>query len=399
MMRHALGPIESATKSTMSANGQVESTIKSSRVRQLFARFLVWQEQLARSLNTGESPRMARIKLALLAVLLTASVWSASSFQTYGQTSTPGGKTDLQLFGSVISRMQRGEPYYGAMGQELRAEGYPTASVFNWRTPAWYYAMIWPFTSYLFIPVTFMAASLSLYQLNRHGSFAQGIALIALVGASFATHPVVVQATEPVCGVFIAYSLFAYRRQAWITGAAVAVLALFVRELAAPYVVVCAAVALRHRRWRECAVWVGGAVLYFIYFAWHAHMVTLHQLPGALSHRESWIQGGGLRFMLAVVSSNVLLAALPTWVTAVTFVSIVAGITSSRLSSHLRACALIYLAAFAVIGYPFNWYWGWVPIFAFAVSAGAGAEIIGHQVVLAFKGAGIRPRMPVFLEQ
>ena len=330
----------------------------------------------------------ARTRLGLLVLLLTLSVWNGPV------SPQPQAMTDSQLFSNVISRMQRGESYYPVMGQELRAGGYPTASVFNWRTPAWYYALAWPFTRYLFILVTFGAAWLSFRQLRGDRVFARVVSLIALVGTPIAAFTEGVSITDAVCGVFIAYSLFAYRKQAWTTGAVVAVLALFVRELAAPYVVACAVIALWHRRWRECAVWMGGAVLYFAYFGWHAHMVTLHQLPGAQSHAESWIQGGGLRFVLGTVSSNLLLMCLPKWVTAVMFVTIAAGVTSSRLSNHVRACTVAYLTAFAVIGQPFNLYWGWVPLFAFALSAGAGAEVIRQQAVLALRPAVVRFAVP-----
>src|SRR5438874_1953192 len=49
-----------------------------------------------------------------------------------------GGK-DLEAYRRIVARVHTGEDYYRAAGEELRAGGYATSSVFNWRPPlyAW----------------------------------------------------------------------------------------------------------------------------------------------------------------------------------------------------------------------------------------------------------------------
>ena len=42
---------------------------------------------------------------------------------------------DVALYRAEVERVHAGENYYQVAGQELVARGYPTASVFNWRTP------------------------------------------------------------------------------------------------------------------------------------------------------------------------------------------------------------------------------------------------------------------------
>ena len=42
---------------------------------------------------------------------------------------------DVALYRAEVDRIHAGEGYYRVVGEELVARGYPTRSVFNWRTP------------------------------------------------------------------------------------------------------------------------------------------------------------------------------------------------------------------------------------------------------------------------
>ena len=42
---------------------------------------------------------------------------------------------DIALYLAEIQRIHAGENYYQVAAEELVSRGYPTASVFNWRTP------------------------------------------------------------------------------------------------------------------------------------------------------------------------------------------------------------------------------------------------------------------------
>src|SRR5678815_1838583 len=48
---------------------------------------------------------------------------------------------DAALFLAVTNRVASGEPYYRSMRDELVSRQYPTASVFNWRTPLYLEAL------------------------------------------------------------------------------------------------------------------------------------------------------------------------------------------------------------------------------------------------------------------
>jgi hypothetical protein len=45
------------------------------------------------------------------------------------------GASDVDLYHAEVERIARGESYYSAAGAELHERGYPTRSIFNWRTP------------------------------------------------------------------------------------------------------------------------------------------------------------------------------------------------------------------------------------------------------------------------
>src|SRR5262245_3414697 len=84
------------------------------------------------------SRRTARWILAGLALLLAAGLWRP--LPRHG-TEIPVERTDNALFSAVIERVARGESFYASMGTELRARGYPSASVFNWRQPPLFVAL------------------------------------------------------------------------------------------------------------------------------------------------------------------------------------------------------------------------------------------------------------------
>ncbi len=88
--------------------------------------------------RTSASPARARtillawLGLALGFVAITLSPLK-SGFAERARFDRPG---DVALYNSEIRRMRQGENYYQAAAAELRGRGFPTRSVFNWRTPA-----------------------------------------------------------------------------------------------------------------------------------------------------------------------------------------------------------------------------------------------------------------------
>ena len=150
------------------------------------------------------------------------------------------------------------------------------------------------------------------------GRWAAGFFALLMVGAAL---PCVLDQLyvmhELWAGVLIALSVLAYgmRRSGW--GVALGFAALVVRELAAPYCVVCCLLAVSERRWREVAAWCGAAALYGLWYAAHVWQVLPRIGPNAVAHSDGWIRFGGAAFVISVAQVNAYLLQLPQWITGI----------------------------------------------------------------------------------
>lgn len=186
---------------------------------------------------------------------------------------------------------------------------------------------------------------------------------------------------EAWAGVLIGLSVWAYARHRRAVAVALGLLALFVRELSAPYCVICVLIAALNRRWRELGAWLAGACVFAGYFGWHLMQVWAHRLPADRAHSSSWLEFGGLPFLLSTVHVQAWLLWLPAPLTALAVVLIVAGISDKQAPLHLRAAIGVYALFFLVAGQPFNGYWGLMAWPCWAVTCGYGARVIGEAMV------------------
>jgi hypothetical protein len=269
----------------------------------------------------------------------------------------PRAFTDRELFIAVADGMRAGRSYYEVYGSESRAHGYPTRSVFNWRQP-----LILPAVASVprlagILLLVALAAAL-LVQAHHLLRFELLGVLTVLNAAFVALVPGEVYFTESWAGLCLGLSALAYARRRETIGASWALLALFIRELAAPYCVVAAVLALSRRRWREAGVWVGGGMVYALYFGAHVWQVWQHVLPGDGAHTHSWLYGGGLPFVLQIWRQNGMLTVLPWPIFSLVIVAAVAAWWAPKMPLHVRASVLVYSVLFLFIGLPFNTYWG-----------------------------------------
>ena len=148
------------------------------------------------------------------------------------------------------------------------------------------------------------------------------------------------------------------KRPFW--GFAAAILALVIRELAAPYVVICIYFAWQGRRTAELWAWLGGLAVFAGYFVWHAAMVHAQLGPDDIAYRDSWIQFGGPGFVLATAAFNGVFIAEPLWATAILLPLCVVGLIAWRGPGSCRVGVTVaaYLCLFAIVGKRFNDYWG-----------------------------------------
>jgi hypothetical protein len=178
-------------------------------------------------------------------------------------------------------------------------------------------------------------------------------------------------------GLLIGLSLSFYGLGARAAGVLLGITALFFRELAAPYCVVCFSLAACERRPSEVVGWLVGFAAYAVFYAWHIAQVLPLMSADGLAHADTWVQFGGAAFVISLVQTNAYLLLLPQWVTALFFALALVGFAGWQSSwgkqTAFAACA--YIAAFGCVGYAFNQYWGAMiaPLLAFGAAQGPAA--------------------------
>ena len=333
--------------------------------------FATWSPTGARAACLG-----AGLLTALL-VGVSLSPWQSGFATAEGRGDAA---SDVHLYLAEVGRIRQGEGYYQAAGQELSARGYPTSSVFNWRTP-------WPMWLVGQLPQADLGRWLlglaalgviagSMAVVEREGSLRQALgSAVLLVGALL---PCVLPTAfiMPVvwAGTFIAGSMVAFGRGKTKLGVGLGLAAMFLRDLAVGYGVVSLGLAMYRRRWGEAAGWCIGLLMWGAFFAWHAAQVAVHRPPDAMAHMGSWWQWGGVPFVLAVSQMNVFLLLLPQWVTALYLGMALLGLAGwqGAWGERLGVVVAGYLLAFAVVGFDFNQYWGALiaPLLCFGAARG-----------------------------
>jgi hypothetical protein len=273
--------------------------------------------------------------------------------------------SDLAAYRRIVERVHSGESYYDAAAGELRAAGYCTGSRFNWRPPlyAWLIGRLpSPLWAQILLGIAASLTALMAYGAMKHegGTWRAVSGLVLLLGAFlWCIDGDAFLAQELWAGVLIALSACAYASNRWMLGVMAGLLALFFRELAAPYCLISLILAWRWKRRQEVAVWLAGFVAYALYLAFHYSMVAGKITP-ADRVPSSWVQFGGPAFLLATCRMNAFFFNAPAWASAIYLSLAVLGLAAwrSQLGVRLGLTVGAYLAAFAIVGQPFNEYWG-----------------------------------------
>lgn len=283
------------------------------------------------------------------------------------------GANDMTLYRSEVVRVAQGEAYYDVAGDELRKQGYPTRSVFNWRTPllVWMLAAL-PSPGAGQAMLAGLAIVLALWAMvgvaKERGAGAGVLAGCLLCGALLLVTGDAYFLPVMWAGVLIGLSLCAYESQRRGLAVALGLAALFFRELAAPYCIGAVVLAARERRWREAAVWCVGFAAYAAFYAYHIAEVRARILPTDTAHDGTWWQAGGLAFVISLAQVNSFFLVLPQAAAGVYFALALLGAASWDTPWGRRVGLTLcgYAATFALVGYEFNQYWGVLisPLFA-----------------------------------
>lgn len=327
------------------------------------ARSLLMSLPPTRYAGIGRPMAAAMVVLTAAAILVFLAIAATYAPPKAAASASDG---DMAMYTHIVERMHAGEGYYTAAHAELHGSGYGTTSVFNWRLPTLATAeSLMPSLAWasIVLAIGALATLIAAAKLVRDtaGDATAVLAAIALAASLFAcATPAAALFTEIPAGILILASVSAYGLKRPAIGFALALAALFVRELAAPYVLVCIYFAWREGRTRELWAWTAGLAAFAAFFAWHYTKVHGQLGAGEFSYAEGWIQFGGLRFILAAARFNGLMIAFPLAATAVLLPLALLGLVAWRAPEARRviATAGIYLAAFAIVGKPFNDYWG-----------------------------------------
>ncbi|MFO0897637.1 MAG: hypothetical protein U0836_09475 [Pirellulales bacterium] len=313
------------------------------------------------------SPLSARLLLAVAAltgVVLVGLTLSPLERGYAGQQRI--GQGDVALYCAEIDAMHSGLGYYDAAERELRARAYPTRSVFNWRAP-----LPVGLTGALPAPQIAQGLLASLGFLLMLAAFEllarEAGVRTALLGAALLTGPLMFCVLGDIycmpeiwAGVLLTLSICAYGLGQWKGGLAAGLGAIFVRELAAPYCLLCVVLAAKERRWREVSLWLLGGLAYTAYYAWHLTNVLPRISAGDLAHQASWLQFGGATQVIALAQVNGYLLLLPQGFAALFLTLALIGFASWSTPAGERAglTTSLYVVGFALVGHEFNQYWG-----------------------------------------
>ncbi len=287
--------------------------------------------------------------------------------QTRDLTSSPapGTLTDADLYRLIVERMKAGQGYYEADGGQLREMGFATRPFFNWRLPT-LAEFLWLLPSveagrWVLAGLACVAFLMWIGVLEKEGPrwmrIAGGILLFCPLGITAITPSH--NFHEAWAGVCIALSLAMWGQGCRRTSVAFGVLAVFLRELALPYLVVMLAMAAWERRRGEALAWLGGIVAFGIFLAIHAWVVG-HHMNGADKAHEGWLQCGGWPFVVRTARCNPALLLAPPWTVGITLPLALLGLLAWTSPVGVRAGLTVgmYVAAFLLVGRSVNTYWG-----------------------------------------
>ncbi len=313
----------------------------------------------------------ARIVLAVLIALLLLSLTVLGvPILTPDEAVGAGGagasrQTDIAVYGSIVDAVAHGEDYYRAAADALRTGSYPLRPFLTFRLPG--LAMV---QGALPAAVTLallyaLAAAVAFIWYRRLGEAlasipARILALFLLAAGMLAfVQPALIAFHEIWAGLLVALSLALRRPGRWVEAAAIACIAMLIRETAALYVVLMAAIAFAEGNRREAAGWAAALGVFVVTLA--AHAVAVHGVTGPLDAASpGWAGMHGFGLFVRAMTLATGLQLVPMIAAAVLVVLALFGWASWRDPLGLRAAALF--ASYAVIISLFarldTFYWG-----------------------------------------
>jgi len=322
----------------------------------------------------------ARILLLVVAALLVLAAIAPLSATLDGKPSevpsligdgAPNGQTeserdeDLAFYDRVIERIGHGENYYDFIVEEQRARDYPVRPGLAVRLPtlAWIHASLGE-PAMIALAIALLFACIWAWW-NRLGEEPGGVrfrllgtALMAM-GGSLGLNRSFFVLHELWAGMLIALAFGLHRPGRWGAALFVAALALALRELVLPFVLLMAAMAAWRKDWREATAWIMLVAVFAAIMAWHLSLIAVQEVPSDPVGPD-WLVLRGLSGWLGniVLSSNLRL--LPHELASPVVILMALGWAGWKSSAGTTGTFLYlgYGLAFMLAGRANNFYWG-----------------------------------------
>ena len=313
----------------------------------------------------------------LLALLAASALVPLTASPIASPTTAPAPHrprdADLALYDRAIARIAHGENYYTFITAEHRRAHYPIRPGVAVRLPTLaYLAAALGVDEAQPAPLA-MAAALAL-MLGVIGAWwrrlgALGVSpsqrrlgtALVFFGAALGLNRYYFVLHELWSGMLLALALGLHRpdQGQWRAAFLAAALALAIREHAAPFVLLMAAMAAHRCAWPEAAAWVLLLALFAAALAWHLHLIAAQTLPSDPTG-PGWLALRGLGGFLSntVLSSN--LRFLPHQIAGPLTILMLLGWAGWRSSAGQAGLAFFlgYALLFAIAGRDDNFYWG-----------------------------------------
>jgi len=268
--------------------------------------------------------------IAVLLGLVAALVWASASAsapppprvsdEVRSATDAEGHKLygDIALYHRISDRVASGEDYYAVTVDEHRQSDYPTIPFVTVRPPtlAWLHAAVGDKGLQVLAILVLLGTVIAWERkLADRANLAERVvaAIFLFLSATMVFTPRVLLMHDVMAGMLLSLAMGIYTPRRWWPALIVAGAAMFIREIAAPFVALWLAFALAERRWREAAGVAALLAVFALALFVHAGAVEAVRLPTDQTS-PGWTGMLGLGWVLQSLSRlSALLFLPPAW--------------------------------------------------------------------------------------